>query len=241
MKIEDVKIGMRVIPFQKTVAISGGFDFNFWLNENGRKALDDKGYVTVSDIFDFGIYFEEAKGAFSASDFNPYTETPKAVFADNAIKKMLTRGNRTVVFLQGARKGESVCNSEDTFDAVKGLALAYMRALGQKVDDIRIEINPCVSACKVVEDKPVFEVGDLVTGKNKSEIMYEAQAKIIKTHDMKIDLEIIKGNGWVYIGENKDSVKNWNFNQLEKSHNLQIAKFLLMGLDMRRKQNDIYK
>jgi hypothetical protein len=163
MKFEDVKIGMRVVPFQKTVATSGGFDFNFWLKTRGGEAfLKRNGYVTIdSKLGDskFGgyFYFVECTGVFSAFDFNPYIETP----IDNSIKRMLVRGNRTVIFLQGARKGESVCNAEDTFNPVKGVALAYARALGQEVDDIEIVINPKQSAPQ--EDKPLtFEVGETV-------------------------------------------------------------------------------
>jgi hypothetical protein len=66
---------------------------------------------------------------------------------------MFVVDNKTVVYLTGARRGASACLPSDAFDPVKGLAMAYMRALGQTVDDIRIEINPKQNAPQ--EDKPL--------------------------------------------------------------------------------------
>jgi hypothetical protein len=61
---------------------------------------------------------------------------------------------------------------EPYIEPVKGLALAYMRALGQTVDDIRIEINPAKTEDTAdysapQQDKPLtFEVGETVRIRN---------------------------------------------------------------------------
>jgi hypothetical protein len=160
---KDVKIGDRVVPFQKTRQpniinwtkfLEYGSDTSKFFKENGylivRKIYQD--YFSLGNGTDKCDKFE-----FNASDFEPYEEPVE----DNGIKKMLTRGNRTIVFLKGSRKGVSVCSPSDTFDPVKGVALAYARALGQTVDDIEIVVNPAQNAPQ--EDKPLtFEVGEMV-------------------------------------------------------------------------------
>ena len=98
--------------------------------------------------FDFDAFL--GGDNFAAFDFEPYIEPAK----DTIIKGMRVEGNKTTVYLAGLRKGVATCSPSDIFDPIKGVALAYMRALGQTVDDIRIEINPAHSAPQ--EDKPTF-------------------------------------------------------------------------------------
>jgi hypothetical protein len=174
MNSKDVKIGDKVVPHDKTPQgfcgdATHGNDWKGFCNGNNQHKerfnfFKENGFLYVSNIYHgsnivcLSYDGKTAGSTFRASDFNPYVETPQ----DNSIKKHVIMGNRTIVYLAGLRKGIATCSPADTFLPVKGLAIAYARALGQKVEDIKIEINPCASACKVVEDKPTFEVGDRV-------------------------------------------------------------------------------
>ena len=218
MKIEDVKIGDKVVPFQKTV--KAWSNWSDWLKHKASSPeyFTEHGYLYVRKSGDALILSDNPDNGgdfFNASDFNPYIETLEKVRFGGYFQ-----GNKTVIFVDG-KLNEANYNPEDAkkglpYNRAKGLLLAYMRTLGQEVEDIHIEINPCVSACKTVEDKPTFEVGDrvkirsdLVAGRYHGNLnsvvsdMLEFRgktAKIIRINGKLIILDV-DNRGWVWSPE----------------------------------------
>jgi len=211
---KDVKIGDRVVPHSKTACGSNNLsESNAWNHHGGK----EQGFLYVSvrcyphGEFTLSVEQYNSGDFFNASDFEPYIEPAK----DNDFQAMFVNGNKTIVYLAGKRKGVSTCSPSDTFDPVKGVALAYMRALGQTVDDIRIEINPAktedtAQESKPTEDKPLtFEVGemvkfreDLIDGKRYDGITYFDKMKndLPKTFALpKFNaVRDCRLNGWVF-------------------------------------------
>jgi hypothetical protein len=176
MKVKDAKVGMSAIFTNKS---NGELRYyHIPCPKNGTI-----GEITAIDNDGRPLYFKFEGGSTycMCCELDPYIEPAK----DNDFQATFVHGNKTIVYLSGKRKGASNCSPSDIFDPVKGFALAYMRALGQTVDDIRIEINPAktedtAQQSAPQEDKPLtFEVGetvkfrdDLIDGKKYDGITY---------------------------------------------------------------------
>jgi hypothetical protein len=134
MKKENVKVGMKVVPHSKSSE-----DFPKWLTYNrpANIALRKKGYLTVEKYN--GSYFVCDGDWFNASDFEPYIENPPIAKRSPTQRiKSVHIGRKTTVTLADGRIGTALLDKRDSFDPVKGVALAYLRALGKEVYDVEI-------------------------------------------------------------------------------------------------------
>jgi transcription antitermination factor NusG len=166
MKFEDVKIGDKVVPFQKTV--KGYQDFTSWKKANNCHArfFKDNGFLYVNHIREdtknvFGLsQTNEVRYGdfFNASDFEPYIETKKQGFSG------YFQGNKTVVFVD-KKQGEANYNPEDETpcNPLIGLLLAYCRATDTDEGIVDLLFKKPV---EIKEDKRFesshFNIGDAV-------------------------------------------------------------------------------
>ena len=206
MKIEDVKVGMKAILNE---------DSAYFRKDSIVEVIDK--HLSEERPFCKLINGTQRMGNDPCPVYygrlDPYIEPAK----DNTIKNMLTYGKRTFVFLAGNRKGESVCSPSDTFNPVKGVALAYARALGQTVDDIKIEINPCVSVCKPVEDKPVFEVGETVRIKKVITNTHGIKRAVVDKYQGSCHkINYLANKSWVEFPDIENGGYFWHMEMLEK-------------------------
>jgi hypothetical protein len=192
LKAEDVKIGMKVVPHDKT-ALKDYCNFGEWLIKAKGKYFKENGFVAVIKDLKDGTYTlnipESPIGyTFFASDFEPYID-PDATLNKRSlsirIKKVKFGSKTTIVILADGREGKAVRNPLDVFNSVNGLALAYMRALGQDVKDIDIVVNPERKA----EDKPTtpitFEVGEIARIRSNYKNTYGIGEKYLLENDGK--------------------------------------------------------
>jgi hypothetical protein len=143
LKPEDVKDGMKVVPFQKTAGEGNLKGSHVWTRGTNGDFVQHHEYGTVS-----GDYFD-------ASDFEPYVEPDAATKAPRSPSQRIRSvhiGRKTSVELSDGRVGTALCDPRDTYNPVVGVTLAYMRALGPEVDDIQIIINPPKPDTKLKKD-----------------------------------------------------------------------------------------
>ena len=168
MKKEDVKIGMRVVPHDKTPEgycgnATQGNDWKGFCNSNNNhkehfKFFKENGYLYVSKIYDSGdivclSYDGKAAGStFRTSDFEPYIEQPSLTAEQ---KKLINKMIDEVV--NKLRK------------------------------DIPAEIIKIIAVAPK-EDKPTFEVGEWVTTPCSDKCLYNQSATIIGIHTGYADL-----------------------------------------------------
>lgn len=140
MKIEDVRIGMKVVPNTKT---AGFIKWDEFINTAEGKEFKKQGFMTVAFRQDHGDYvlkaITDSFGGFNASDFEPYNPAPQRSPSQRI--KSVHIGSKTTVTLADGRIGTAQLDKHDSFDPVKGVALAYLRALGNSADDIKITVT----------------------------------------------------------------------------------------------------
>jgi len=82
MKNENVKIGMKVVPFQKTKVLTDTFTTSLTMKRMKKYAVvtswidDESCWLLKADADDFG------GDCFNACDFEPYEEKPRQVTSD---------------------------------------------------------------------------------------------------------------------------------------------------------------
>jgi hypothetical protein len=160
LKAEDVKIGDRVVPFQKTVG-EEYLEFSEWLKLVSGERFKKDGFAVVTHILGCVFYLNHF-GSFFASDFEPYIEPTKFPTTPKRKFRGYVLGNEVVVHF-GGKTGKAKYNPEDEklglpFSINKGVGIALRRTLGEDVQDIEIVVNPQHKA----QDKPTFEVGETV-------------------------------------------------------------------------------
>jgi hypothetical protein len=127
VKLEDVKVGMKVVPHSKMGSKANLLYSNGW-TDGGKQ----QGYMYVQYIRPdyIGLWREKSHGGgdhFIASDFEPYGHS-KQKFGG------YIKGNKTVVYI-GSSKGEANYNPDDEKQGLPyrkeyGVALAFCRAAG---------------------------------------------------------------------------------------------------------------
>jgi hypothetical protein len=75
MRQENVKIGDKVVPFQKTYSTSG-LSYLEWLNSSAGQNFKKDGFATITHIIN-DIPYLNGSGAFNFFDFKPYSEPQK--------------------------------------------------------------------------------------------------------------------------------------------------------------------
>lgn len=128
MKLEDVKVGMKVVPFKKSTGenYSRYFDTDTGKLKNGREYLLVT-YILISDKVLLGdeLALETKEGDFFyPSDFSPYSEKEEldlTVKTDNATYVTVSNGDMSAT---------AKCDLRfDTFDIATGFHIAYTRLL----------------------------------------------------------------------------------------------------------------
>jgi hypothetical protein len=214
---KDVKVGDRVVPFRKTVAIgiNGLYSWDDW-NNRFSEFFEKNGYVTISEISGNLIWIEETAGCFNISDVEPYEPAKDNNSKHPLIRHTTIQGNRLIMTLRDGRIGEAMRDPSEPWDDLKANVIALARALGQEVDDIEIVINPQPKT----QDKPTedtFEVGetvrvraDLTAGKSYNNILlFYGSMSDLKGKEGKITADLNDGC-YVVFGF------SWDVSMLEK-------------------------
>ena len=151
MRKEDLKVGMKVVPFQKTA-----YD---WMSWEGFKRYDSydflqqNGYLIVGAIYEDDIYLDDGSngGRFNLCDFEPYIETT----TETIIIKY--KGNKTTAILSSGKKASVKLQDGDTYDKPEGMFQAIAKVLGK-------DINPkTTSAAELVKSAISFRKFDAKT------------------------------------------------------------------------------
>lgn len=123
MRIEDVKVGMKVVPHDKTAGTE--MSRSVWSH---YLRVKDNGFVVVAEIARNGaVRLVDKTGCnflwFSPSDITPYKE-------QNTLEtlKIIRNGPATVVIFSDGSKGVAKCHPNDEYNAEFGFLLAYTRA-----------------------------------------------------------------------------------------------------------------
>jgi hypothetical protein len=214
METSKVKVGMRVVPHNKTFAGRGLNDSNVWNYQGGleQRFL----YVTkkTDDFFTLDVVKDSNSGDyFNASDFEPYIE-PKA--PSFRIKSGRKHGNQYTIQLADGRKGESPYNSEQPYLSVLE---AFCKATNTPTDIVDMLFSqPQEAPTEPIAEPVTFEVGETVrispslSKNNKYEIFIVDQMLQYAGKIAKITREFLAG----FCLDIDGGAWNWSADTLEK-------------------------
>lgn len=137
MRLEDVKIGMKVVPHSKSVNCGLFSTFKESRQINKMKDAGQKFLYVNKILHDNAISLATELNVsgdmFLASDFEPYIEK-----TNKQTIELIFNGTTTIALLKGETgiytKGIARLHHEDTYDKLEGIRIAVGRALGLDIE-----------------------------------------------------------------------------------------------------------
>ncbi|PPA87677.1 hypothetical protein C4A75_00205 [Brevibacillus laterosporus] len=122
--MENIKVGME---FEQTTEIRG-FPYNR-INELWKVREVEEGNILLGGVpanLTLGVTEEELNKYFKSIAGNTVQQI--VYFEKGEKEKVIRNGRATIVILSDGSKGVSKCLPQDTYDAVKGYDIAYIKA-----------------------------------------------------------------------------------------------------------------